>query len=137
MKSTHLMFAAAGVLGSALLFTTNGHAGAQYSPEESCHAEPRTGAGTARGASSASGIGPGAQDRVTFDVGGIAPDTVIYTFFATVGTQNYTYTVPSGLVPNLAPQMAAAHAWFDITWNAKGQCTNLYIDNDSAFSQSW
>ena len=136
MKSTHLVIVAAGVLGSALLFTTNGRAGAQYSPEESC-TQAASGSGNCQGTFLGFRNAAGAEDRVTFNVGGIAPNTVIYTFYATVGTQTYTCTVPTGLVADIAPQMAAAHAWFDITWNTKGQCTSLYIDNDSAFSQSW
>jgi hypothetical protein len=30
-----------------------------------------------------------------------------------------------------------ARGWFQVQWNSAGQCTSIFVDNDSAYAQTW
>jgi hypothetical protein len=135
MKSRQLsVILVAGVAASLLFASSPVSAGAEYAASEYCSSSATGGScsGTFLGFRS----GTGTNDFMSFESGLVA-GTTYYGFFASYGNTDYSCSFPSSLSAAVAPILTSARGWFEVEWNAQGQCTAIYVDEDSAYSQTW
>jgi hypothetical protein len=134
MKKSLRFVAIAGVLASSVLFAADGRAGLQISPYFECATSTSGGYcyGTFLGARTDNNNNDDAAFTMIVNTNG----SVGYYFYGTYQGVNHTCTAPAPQSSAIAAGLAS-RGYFDVSWNAAGECTYVQIDNDSAFSETW